>query len=261
LRRTLVRYGRHRANIVELWHPASSGGTVPVVALLHGGFWKAPYTKRLMRGLARAVTDEGWAAWNIEYRRVGRFGGGGGWPATLADVGAALDGLARLPGIDLDRIVTCGHSAGGQLALWAAGRHRLLPGAPGAGPRVRMAGAVALAGVVDLTEGARLGLGDGAVAGFLGGGPDVHPDRYAVASPAALLPLGVPQVLVHGLEDRTVPPSMSERYHAAAVAAGDTDVAYLPLEGVSHMEVISPRSAAWPPLRDSLRRLLTDAGA
>jgi acetyl esterase/lipase len=256
LRRTLVRYGRHRANVVELWQPPSVAGDVPVVVLIHGGFWKAPYTKRLMRGLARAVTDEGWAAWNIEYRRVGRFGGGGGWPATLADVGAALDGLARVPGLDLDRVVTCGHSAGGQLALWAAGRPRLPPGAPGAGPLVGVRGAVALAGVVDLAEGARLGLGDGAVARFLGGGPDVHPERYAAASPAALLPLGVRQVLVHGLDDETVPPSMSERYHAAAVAAGDTDATYLPLPGVDHMAVISTRSAAWPSVRDSLRRVL-----
>ena len=233
--------------------PDGHGGTL--YALAAPGSEGSPSCLDEMRRLG-AMTDEGWAAWNLEYRRVGRFGGGGGWPATLADVGAALDGLARVPGLDLDRIVTCGHSAGGQLALWAAGRHRLRAGAPGAGPRVRVMGAVALAGVVDLAEGARLGLGDGAVTRFLGGGPDLHPDRYAIASPAELLPLGLRQVLVHGLDDETVPPSMSERYHGAAVAAGDTATSYVPVAGVGHMAVISTRSAAWPPLRDSLRSML-----
>ena len=256
MRRTIVRYGRHRSGIAELWRPPDADGDLPVVVLIHGGFWKAPYTKRLMRRMARAVTAEGWAAYNIEYRRVGRLGGGGGWPETFTDVGAAVDALARIPGADLNRVVTCGHSAGGQLALWAAGRPRLPRDAPGAGPRVPIAGAVALAGVVDLEEAALLGLGGGAVAALLGGGPDAHPGRYAATSPVRLLPLGVRQVLVHGTEDKTVPASMSEGYCARARAAGDADVVYLPIAGAGHMALISPRSSAWPQIRTSLRRLV-----
>jgi acetyl esterase/lipase len=227
-----------------------------MVVLIHGGYWRAQYTKRLMRRMATAVTDEGWAAWNIEYRRIGRFGGGGGWPTTFADVADAVDALTRVPGVDLGRVVTCGHSAGGQLALWAAARHRLGAGTVGASPKVRPRGAVSLAGVVDLRRAADLGLGAGVVPELLGGGPDRVPERYAAVSPAALLPLGVGQVLVHGLDDETVPPDMSERYVADAVAAGDTDTTYVPVDGVDHMAVINPASAAWPPIRDAIERLL-----
>ena len=159
------RYGPERAQVCDLWRPprrAGAGGAepgpVPVVVLLHGGFWRGRYTKFLMRRLAAAATAQGWAAWNVEYRRVGPGGGGGGWPDTLSDVGAAIDRLAEVDGVDLDKVVTCGHSAGGQLALWAAARR-----APAVGVRA----AVSLAGVVDLEAAADLGLGGDAVAAFL----------------------------------------------------------------------------------------------
>jgi acetyl esterase/lipase len=152
--------------------------------------------------------------------------GGGGWPATLADVGAAVDHLQSFPSLDLGRVVTCGHSSGGHLALWAAGRHKAPEGTPGTPPLVRPTAAMALAGVVDLELGFEMGLGGGAVKAFLGGGPDQFPERYRAASPAALLPLGIEQVLVHGLADTVVPPEMSERYQRGAVAAGDN--AFMP---------------------------------
>jgi acetyl esterase/lipase len=256
LRRTIARYGRARANIAELWRPDRVDGDLPVVVLIHGGYWRAPHTKRLMRPLSKAISDEGWAVWNIEYRRTGRFGGGGGWPATFLDVAAAVDALARVPGIDLGRIVTCGHSAGGQLALWAAGRHRLPAGAPGAAPRLSVRAAVSLAGVVDLRRAAALGLGAGAVPTLLGGDPGSYPDRYAIASPAALLPLGVGQALIHGRDDETVPCSLSEDYCTAALAAGDTDVTFLAPPAVDHMAIIDPHSPAWTPLRDTLHRFM-----
>src|SRR5262245_61264123 len=122
--------------------PDGATEPLPVVVLLHGGFWRGRYGKVLMRPLARAVVANGWAAWNVEYRRVGRLGGGGGWPDTLTDVAAAVDALAAQPGVDLDRVASCGHSAGGHLALWLGARPRLQDG-PLAGPvAVRLAAAV-----------------------------------------------------------------------------------------------------------------------
>ncbi len=256
MRRVALRYGTERGQVAELWHPATMRGAMPVVVLIHGGYWRAAHTKVLMRRLAKAVTDEGWAAWNVEYRRTGRWGGGGGWPATFHDVADAVDALARVPDVDLDRVVTCGHSAGGHLALWVAGRHRLHEGDPGRPVRVVVRGAVSLAGVVDLRSGARLGLGDGAVQALIGQEPDAAPAIYDRASPAAMLPLGIPQVLVHGLGDTVVPPSMSEAYVAAAHQAGDLDAIYAPVPDIGHMDVISPRRTAWPVTRDHLRRLL-----
>ncbi|MGH9088174.1 MAG: alpha/beta hydrolase family protein [Acidimicrobiales bacterium] len=253
-RRVDLAYGPHRGQVGELWLPGGTRDAVPVVALLHGGFWHAPYSKRLMHRLAADVTQRGWAAWNVEYRRVGRFGGGGGWPATFADVAAALDHVAVLPGVDPARVAICGHSAGAQLALWCAGpRH--LPGGPALAGIVRPRAVVSLAGVLDLVRGAELGLGRGAIPALLGGGPGAVPERYAAASPIDLLPLGVDQVIVHGEEDAVVPPAMSDRYVKAAADAGDPIV----LESVpalGHLAMIHPGRAAWRVAAAHLERLL-----
>ena len=184
VRRTRHRYGAQRGQVGDLWLPERTGGhRLPVVVLIHGGYWRSPYTKALMNDLARAVATRGWAAWNVEYRRVGPFGGGGGWPVTLADVEAAVDHVTSLPSVDPERAVTCGHSAGGCLALWVANRHRTPDSSSGATRRVQPRGAVSLAGVVDLRRGAELGLGRGAVAQFLGGSFEQYPTATGRARP------------------------------------------------------------------------------
>ncbi|MGI8752760.1 MAG: alpha/beta hydrolase [Acidimicrobiales bacterium] len=248
-----MRYGPHRSQVGELWRPDDGRDERPVVVLIHGGFWRAIYTKQLMHHLAQAIADQGWAVWNIEYRRVGPGGGGGGWPATFVDVAAAFDHLGQVGGIDRHRIVACGHSAGGHLALWAAGRPRLPPGSPGENPSVVVHAALSLAGVVDLVEAAQLGLGGGAARNLLGATPEEAPDRYAAASPAALLPLGVPQVLLHGDNDAAVPIAVSEHYQHKAVAAGD-DSTLVTLPGVGHMELIEPKGLPWEALGAALNR-------
>ncbi|MDQ4090927.1 MAG: prolyl oligopeptidase family serine peptidase, partial [Actinomycetota bacterium] len=79
------------------------------------------------------------------------------------------------------------------------------------------------------------------------------PDRYRLASPLERLPLGVPQLLVHGGRDRHVPVDLSERYAEAARAKGDrVDLAVL--AEVGHMDLIDPRSAGWAVVVDWLRR-------
>jgi len=198
-----------------------------------------------MNGLARDVVAQGWAAWNIEYRRVGFLGGGGGWPSTLLDVAAALDHLAAMADeVDLSRVVTCGHSAGGQLALWAAARRRLPAASPGAGEAVSVRGAVSLSGIVDLEEADRLGLGAQATARFIGGHANDQSDRYRHASPRALLPLGVPQALIHAGDDSVVPPSMSHDYQALAASNGDSARFHL-VDGIGHRQLIDPKGPGW----------------
>jgi acetyl esterase/lipase len=160
-----------------------------VAVVIHGGFWRDAYDRSLMDGLCRDLASAGWAAWNLEYRRLG---GGGGWPQTFDDVAAGIDHLGSLVE-DPRVVVTIGHSAGGHLAFWAAVRRE---------PRVRVTHAVAQAGVVDLVEAARLGLSRSAAEELLGGSPAAVPERYELASPAARLPLRVPQLLVHGARRR-----------------------------------------------------------
>lgn len=242
-----IAYGTHASQWGDLYLPRGAG-TLPVVAIVHGGFWRERYTAELGAPLAQnLVAHHAVAAWNIEYRRVG---GGGGFPATLEDVAAAIDALAGAAQeaaegrLDLSRVVAVGHSAGGHLAGWLAARHRLPPGAPGAAPRVRLKGAVPQAGVLDLADGAAQRLGDGAIDAFLGAQAESVPEHIALASPIALLPAGVPVICVHGDADDTVPIRQSERYVAAARAAGDP-ARLVRLPGVGHFEVIDPADPAW----------------
>ncbi len=225
---------------------------VPVVVLLHGGFWRQSFERDLMDALARDLTERGFATWNVEYRGIVGDAPAGSWPDTGRDVDAAINHLALLSddlGLDLERLGVIGHSAGGQLALWAAARHQLREGwhddaddrYPSDGLLVPIAAAVSLAGVVDLADAAIRNLGLGAVQTFLG--PD-YQALFAHASPIELLPSGVPTLLVHGGTDLIVPLAQSERYERAARRAGD-DVELAVVPGVGHFEVIDPASDAW----------------
>ncbi|MEO7556866.1 MAG: alpha/beta hydrolase, partial [Acidimicrobiales bacterium] len=179
-----VSYGSNPSQVADLYLPPGDGPH-PAVVLVHGGFWKATYDRSLMAPLAVDLVGLGFAVWNIEFRRVGEQGGG--WPGTFDDVAAAVDALAGEQAVDAGRVVTCGHSAGGHLALWAAGRARLPSGSPGADPKVRPRAAVSQAGVADLVAGSAARLGGGAVDALLDGSPSKRPERYAVADPAELL--------------------------------------------------------------------------
>lgn len=246
---TAIAYGPDRSQFGELSTPTGipRDGTVVIV---HGGFWRARYGLELGRPLAADLAAHGYRCWNIEYRRVGN---GGGWPATLDDVAAAIDHLDRLD-VDSARVVAIGHSAGGQLVTWAAGRAALPAGAPGAGPRVGLAGVVAQAGVLDLPAAARERLGNGAVLDLLGGTPEQVPERYRLADPRAAIPLPAPVLCVHAAGDDTVPIAQAEAYVAAAARAGAAAV----LREVpgDHFSVIDPVHPSWTLVRDALPALL-----
>jgi acetyl esterase/lipase len=248
------RYGPGPHRFLELTLP-SGGAPAPVAVVLHGGFWRAAYGIELARPLAADLAAAGYAAVAVEYRRVGADGG---WPSTVEDVAAALDCLPDLPDagrLDLADVTVIGHSAGGHLAAWAAGRRRLPLGAPGAQPRVLVTAAVLQAGVLDLTAAAHQRLGNGAVQDFLGAVPAQEPERYAVADPVRLLPTGAALLCIHGAADDDVPVEQSERYATAAAAAGD-DVELTVLPG-DHMGLIDPSSDAWATVRTWMSRRRT----
>lgn len=245
---TTVPYGDGSQQVGDLRLPTDPSAA-PVVALFHGGYWLDPYERDLMGPLAVALTRAGWATWNIEYRRCGPTGGG--WPTTLQDACAAVDALSdlaqRFP-IDPRRVVLLGHSAGAQLALYAAGRGRAPSDAPGTTPSIQPSGVISLAGVLDLQVAAIQGLGGGATEGFLGVPAD-HPDHRArarLASPIERVPVGVPQLVVHGPDDRLVPVEQSRSYVEAARRAGD-NVEQAEV-GAAHLELLAPWGPAWPML-------------
>jgi acetyl esterase/lipase len=266
-----IAYGPEPLQFGDLYLP-NGPGLHPTIILIHGGYWRARYGLDLMTGLAEDLATRGYAAWNIEYRRVGNPGGG--WPGTMLDVALAADYLRILAStypLDLQRVVPIGHSAGGHLALWLAVRPSIAHNSPLAGSSITpqssndaetatstplpLAGAISLAGVVDLEMAWRLHLSNGAVVDLLGGGFMDVPERYAVASPAAMLPLGVPQLLIHGTNDNSVPLQVSQAYAEAAKAVNDP-VTYIELEEVDHFEVIDPKSTAWAITIEELRKLV-----
>jgi acetyl esterase/lipase len=229
-------YGEHPRQVADL-HTPREPGPHPVVVVLHGGYWQPPYTRLVTRPICLDLVRRGYAACNVEYRRLGRDGGG--WPQTFQDVAQAIDHLAALEdeSLDLARVTLLGHSAGGQLALWAAGRAGLPPGAVGSAPVVRAVGVAALAAVSDLEA-----AGEPARA-LLGGGPTAVPGRWAQADPMRRLPLDVPVGLVHAVDDETVSVERSREYAAAARAAGGR-VSLTEAPG-GHRDPINPSSRAW----------------
>jgi acetyl esterase/lipase len=245
-------YGDQKLQTGEWFAPMSEGGVAPTVVLIHGGFWRAQYDRHLEDLIALDLADRGYLCWNIDYRSSAEP-----WPATLTDVAAGYDHLTNgrfADRVDPSRIAVVGHSAGGHLTAWLAGRHRLPPDAPGHNPDHHPPMlAVAQAGVVSLTAGAELNLGNGAPQALIGGTPDHHGERYAVADPICLLPTGVRTVLIHDRDDDVVPISQSEAYVKAATAAGDdSTLAVVPGNHDSH---IDPPSAACDRLRAVLATL------
>jgi acetyl esterase/lipase len=163
-----LRYGDDPSQFAELTWPVDGAGGRPVGVgvVIHGGFWRAQYDLALGAPLAASLTASGWAALNVEYRRVGN---GGGYPVTLDDIGAAIDALAPIEGIDRSRVVTIGHSAGGHLAAQAATRDD---------PTVAVTAVVSQAGVLDLQRAAATAAGDDARLVAVDG------DHFVVIDPA-----------------------------------------------------------------------------
>ena len=237
-----LRYGEDQFQFGDLRLPRGNG-LFPAAMFVHGGFWRARYDLQHAGFLCAGLTKSGFITWNIEYRRAGNPGGG--WPGSFEDVTASYQYLRQLADkypIDAKRIVVIGHSAGGQLALALAAHHN------------SMRAAVSLAGVVDLYRAWELHLSHDAVAEFLGGTPERVPEHYHEASPAELN-IHCKQLIVHGVEDDTVPMQMSRDYVERKKAKGE-DVVLLEVPNAGHFDLIDPESTAWLRIRESLRKIV-----
>ncbi|MEV7494329.1 alpha/beta hydrolase [Streptomyces anulatus] len=269
-------YGDHPDQVVDFYAPRDGRTGAPLVVLLHGGAWRAPYDRAHVSPLADFLARRGFAVASVEYRRGGddipqqrdgaeitRASGvgpvAGRWPETFDDVAAAMDAMPvlaarELPGADVRRIVVTGHSAGGHLALWAAARHVLPEGSPWrlpAPPPLR--GVVALAPIADFKVAAELGVCGGAVAQLLGGEADFE-DRAAQADPGVLLPTGIATAIVQGVEDIVVPQAVSEAYVDAAARSGEM-VGLTLLGGVGHFPLIDPAADACAVVAEEITQL------
>ncbi|MFF1543887.1 alpha/beta hydrolase [Streptomyces sp. NPDC058291] len=266
-------YGDHPDQVIDFYVPrveAGPGGSVPLVVVLHGGAWRAPYDRRHITPFADHLARRGFAVANVEYRRGadGAVAGegpqgtspvAGRWPDTFDDVAAALDALpdlAReaLPQADVRRTVLTGHSAGGHLALWAASRHVLPADAPWrTGRPVPLRGVVALAPIADFAVAGKLDVCGGAARQLLGG-EEWFEERRPYADPALLLPTGIATTLVQGRSDLVVPEAVAEAYADAAAKAGEV-VGVTFLEDVGHFPLIDPAADACAVVAEEIAQL------
>ncbi|MEU8873605.1 alpha/beta hydrolase [Streptomyces javensis] len=297
-------YGEHPDQVVDFYLPPGVGGaslsgagrdsvpgvggaarSAPLVLLFHGGAWRAPYDRRHVSPFAAFLAGRGLAVASVEYRRGGADPARAGrWPETFDDIAAAVDtvpGLVRelgLPGVDPDRVVLTGHSAGGHAVLWAAARHRLPSGTPWhlASPSP-LRGVVALAPIADLATARALDVCSGAVDELLGEGEgegsgrgggggrgavggDELTVRLGLADPAALLPTAIPTTIVQGGTDIDVPPAVADAFAKAAARAGQ-DVRLISSDG-GHFPPIDPTTPTAHTVAEEIARLAgTDAAA
>lgn len=253
-----VRYGDGRLQFGDLWLPSdatANGSKRTIVVFIHGGCWEAEYNLDHAAYAADALARIGYVVWVPEYRRIGDDGGG--WPGTFDDVGAAVDFVRTLatsePAIDTNRVIVSGHSAGGQLALWAASRGKHEKNTVAEREPLQVAGVVALAGITDLAAyGAASGGCNASVTPLMGGRPADVPDRYRAVNPVELLPLGVPVALVHGDRDPIVPLSMATAFAQRSTSAGDR-VNVTTITGAGHFDLIAPQTFAWPRVIEAFR--------
>ena len=252
-------YGAAPSQYAQLFRPEGSG-PFPVVVLVHGGCWTVAFGGiRQMRNVAGALVAQGIAVWNVEYRRVDEPGGG--YPGTYEDMHAALDSLQRHAPqyqIDTRRILAMGHSAGGQLVQWIAGREQL----PKSSPLYRdkylpVKNILSLGGLADLRHEKDLikSSCERDIAQLAGSASTDRPDIYSDTNAADLMPNGSRTVLATGELDTISPPRVAHDYAARAIKAGDhAEVLILP--GASHYDEIAATSNAWKLILPVLKQML-----
>ncbi|WP_430333156.1 alpha/beta hydrolase family protein [Rhodococcus sp. ACT016] len=244
--RTRIEYGPEAQQFGHFYAPEGHAGEpVPVVMVIHGGYWSGKYHLNLGTSFSVELSRSGVAVWNVEYRRIGA---GGRWPEMSADVVAALVAIAGpvadaspVP-LDLDRVRVVGHSAGGQLAVWLAGQRDTT---------VRPELVVSQAGALDMASAAERGRRISYIEDLFGVPFESDPDLYRSASPQHRVPIGVPVVCLHGTEDAQVPAKVASRYCDAARAAGDPVELNL-IEGEDHFAFLDPNTRSWKLSREVL---------
>lgn len=254
-----IAYGPAPSQYVELFQP-DGPGPFPVVILVHGGCWQKAFDGiPQMRDMAGALSRQGVAVWSVEYRRLDEPGGG--YPGLYEDVIAALDKLGEIAPshrLDLGRVAAVGHSAGGHLVQWIAGRDRIPKSSPlHRSHFLRVKQIIALGSLGDLRgHDAELKQACGVELPALTGAPNAsRPDVYLDTSPAEMIPNGSRTVLINGALDTIAPPEAAKAYAAKARRAGD-DVEVLILPDASHFDEVATASPAWRLILPKIRKAL-----
>lgn len=208
-----------RALRLDIYRPSGRNLRTAVV-MLHGGAWARGSRDRLAPHAA-ALAAKGFTALTVEYRLTGeaRF------PAQIHDTRRALRWVRANAGalrIDPDRICIEGHSAGGHLALLAAGSvddPRLDPPEGNGGLSARVAAAAAIYAPTGFHVGDKAQ--PGTVPAHVLPGAEISDAMAELASPIGYVNASLPPVmLLHGDADRVVPVTTSLRYAERVHASG-----------------------------------------
>ncbi len=260
-------YGSHEDQFGHLYRPPGQVER-PVLIVIHGGYWKDNHTLEsyATNAIVEKFKTSGAAVWNLEYRRMNTDGANtkAPWPAVFQDVAAGIDflrSIAKTECLDLNRILLAGHSAGGHLAAWTAGRasipqsSELYCADPLVPTRV-----VSIAGILDLRQSHDLSQ-PLQVERLLGGSIDEYPERYAAANPAQLHIDSVPMTIVHGAIDEDVAIAQQEIY---ANTAENPNLRLVRFEEADHFGMLpldGQEPPDWPRLVDIIAAELEQLGA
>ena len=252
------------------------------VVIIHGGFFKSKYgiDNAAIDTLAPFLVNKNYVVCEVEYRRSEE----GGWPLSNQDIENAIESISNLDYVDSNRIIIIGHSAGGTLALWlcSQGSSLIKSNNEFLEEKVNVALCVAVAPITDLIAGARQKLSDegDAIQRYMGNGDIGSPlepkpsipstqtnsdidtnivqekDAYTEASPASLLPLRCPTVLVAGSKDEDIPLEMIDAYYRAASSSSNSNsnsnsatasgsISLLVHADADHYDLMNAQSNAW----------------
>lgn len=219
---------------LDLYRPGPGvAGPYPLLVFVHGGGWRVSSrhqgpreTRAWKKGIFERFVDAGFAVAAIEYR----FSGEAPYPAAVDDVCAATRWLrdqASEYGLDADRFVVWGQSAGGYLAA-------MIGLATDVGP-IR---AVSLwYPVTDFPSLVHDGVLGSYEAMFLGHEIGADPDHSRAASATSRARADAPPFrLHHGTADTMAPYQQSVALHAALAEAG-ANVELVTIEGADHFFV------------------------
>lgn len=254
-----IYYGDDSLQFGDLWLPDDQKPHTTVI-LYHGGCWLDIYPGvEIMNHMAEALRRNGFAVWNIEYRRLGHDGGG--YPGTFQDAANGADYLREIAGkfdLNLNRVIASGHSAGGHLATWLAAKKNLPDSSPlNSEKLIDIHATISLAGINDLERYASYGsssCGENTVERFIdleGRGESAYLDT----SPVNLLPLGVPFVEITAAFDAPVPPFFGNHFVNEAKDAGD-DATLILQPKAGHFEMITPWSDEWEEVLELFQTIL-----
>lgn len=259
-----IAYGSHADQYGELWLPKKNDAPLPVVVLIHGGCWRADLPgPELVAFLADALRNEGLAVWSIAYRRIGtksdeKFSP---YPDTFLDVANAVDKLRELAkphNLDLNKILTTGHSAGGHLALWVAARPRLPADSAlhnkNPLPIHHTVGIAALADLAYARAASAHACGNDTIDLLIDSKARNEKSKdaaYRDTSVTPLLPIGVSTTLISAVYDGIAAPVHAWRYRDAAKAKNE-NVELRTIDNAGHFELIAP----WTPAgREVVQRI------